>query len=117
MPKTLQNLDEEILLDYMIRIEFSEKFNIKPYDQPYVVREDVFTKELGYLYLKEMGFKPPNEEEHIQYIFYVLPELKSLLGPPIRKYVNFFFGDVYFKFIIKCLFNLGINLSFYFGSG
>ena len=61
------------------------------------MRKDVFTGKIEYLYLKEMGFKPPYEEEHIQYIFYVLPELKDLLGGHIRKYVKKFFGDIYFN--------------------
>ena len=97
LPKTLHSLDKEVLIDYIMRIEISDKFEIKPYLQPYVMRKDVFTGKMEYLYLKEMGFKPPNEEEHIQYIFYVLPELKDLLGRHIRKYVKSFLGVIYFN--------------------
>lgn len=97
IPKNLRTVDDEILKDYIIRIEITEKFENKPYTQPYIVREDTFTNTKEYLYLEEMGFRGPSDDEHIQYIFYVLPELKKILGKYIRKYVKDFFGEIFFN--------------------
>lgn len=94
LPKALQKIDEEILKDYIIKIEFTSKFENKPYIQPYILREDVFTGKKEYLTLQEMGFSGPSDKEHLQYIFYVLPELKKLLVRYIRRYIKEFFGEL-----------------------
>lgn len=54
----------------------------------------MFTGKKEYLTLQEMGFRGPSDREHLQYIFYVLPELKKLLVRYIRRYIKEFFGEL-----------------------
>jgi len=97
LPENIRILEKDILIDYIINVQISPKFETKPYLQPYILRKDPFSGIDELLTLKDMGFTEPKEFEFQQIIFYVLPEFKNLLKPCIINHIKDFFGKEYFK--------------------
>lgn len=97
LPAEIRELEKETLIDYMINIQITRKFETHPYREPYILRKDTFSGEEKLFNLDEMGFVEPKEKEHQEVIIYVLPELLTVLRQPIIQCVKAFFGEEYFK--------------------